>query len=588
MLIGAGLLGWAGTGCSSPSTRLADAVAPAASEAGEPPGDVGVIVAAQIPTPAEPPVPRPLPTTRPVTIREIDTRLPDLQDWRAVWRDRLEEFRGDQQFRAYQEIRDKNLRYIDQTRRGRRVRLRLADVIARALANNYGLRVESYNPAISVTQIVEAEAIFDAVFFATYNENIQDRPSATPELSGTNQKSRSFEGGIRKLLPVGTAVSTSYLWTRAETDLSFQTINPSYFNDFVVELRQPLLRGFGLDFNRSQIHLRKNEHRAALLRYRQNIRETLLDLEQAYWQVLQARREVGIAAELLALTEQTYQYVSDRKGFDAYPVLVANAKSRFETRKADYVRVKTSLRDAEDQLKVLMNDSALNMADDVELVPSDLPAIELLATDPLAEAQTALNHRSELAEARLQIENARIAVMAARNQALPRLDVLFRYQVDGLGDSSHDAFSQLSENDYHEYVIAVELEWPIGNRGPRAALRRAKLQQLQACAALKAGIEQILAEVNVAVRDLRASYEQIAPNLEAVRAATENVVALQARRERLSPPQLETELASQEQLAAAKRQLLQSLINYNVAIVNLERAKGTLLNYNNVALADAP
>ena len=43
-----------------------------------------------------------------------------------------------------------------------------------------------------------------------------------------------------------------------------------------------------------------------------------------------------------------------------------------------------------------------------------------------------------------------------------------------------------------------------------------------------------------------------------------------------------------EQVANTRRTLLQVITDYNVAIVQLEKAKGTLLEYNNVVVTDEP
>jgi len=70
----------------------------------------------------------------------------------------------------------------------------------------------------------------------------------------------------------------------------------------------------------------------------------------------------------------------------------------------------------------------------------------------------------------------------------------------------------------------------------------------------------------------------------AVQAAEENLAAIVARKVKLSPEFLEVQLSAQETLANARRALLAALVNYNVSIVQLERAKDTLLRYNNVTV----
>ena len=64
--------------------------------------------------------------------------------------------------------------------------------------------------------------------------------------------------------------------------------------------------------------------------------------------------------------------------------------------------------------------------------------------------------------------------------------------------------------------------------------------------------------------------------------------SLQERQERKSPSELNVILNAQSNLAAARRGLLQSAATYNTGIVDVERAKGTLLEYDNVVLAEEP
>ena len=66
-----------------------------------------------------------------------------------------------------------------------------------------------------------------------------------------------------------------------------------------------------------------------------------------------------------------------------------------------------------------------------------------------------------------------------------------------------------------------------------------------------------------------------------------NLRALQERRDLVATSYLETELSAVEQLNNTRSTLLRLVSDYNVAIVSLERAKGTLLRYNNVVAVDA-
>jgi outer membrane protein TolC len=170
---------------------------------------------------------------------------------------------------------------------------------------------------------------------------------------------------------------------------------------------------------------------------------------------------------------------------------------------------------------------------------------------------------------------------------MPRLDLLFTYIIDGLGSNASRAFSQLSENDFNEYVVGLQFEWPIGDRGPEAAIRRARLQQAQAIASVRAQIELTISQVKQTMFDLQSTFLQINPNFNAARASFAQLEAIRAKMEKRDPASLEVELTADQKLATSRQQLVTALADYNISIVDLERQKGTLLRYNNIIIRGA-
>ena len=512
----------------------------------------------------------------------LDAQIPDPEDERVRLAERIADEKTDPMLKAFSQA---VLERLDAVRRPQQIKLSLKECVERALKHSYRIRVPAYDPAIQASRVVEAEAQFDAVYFLNLSSNKQDRPTSS-QLQGTLTEARAFDSGVRKLLSTGTQVSVSYAVTRTYTDLVFQTLNPSWFNQFIVELRQPLFRGFGLDFNRAQIELSKIDRQISVETFRRRLQDELFEVERRYWLLKQARIEVVALARLLANFERIDNYFEVRADFDTYDIQRGQVNSRLESRRAQYVERVANVRNQEDALKSLINDSALPLADDVEIVPIDEFSLDGLALDRLGEVQAALDSRPELREAKLQIEKARVGIGVAKNQALPKADVVFQYKVDGLGGNWDQTFSQLSEARYHEYFVSLQFEWPIGNRGPEAALRRARLQQSQAVVAHAAQIEQIIQEVHQAVRDVQVAYEQIGANLRAAEASQSWLMAIVARQPAKDPANLQVELDATESLAANRSNLATTLSNYAVSIVNLERTKGTLLKYNNIDIRD--
>jgi outer membrane protein len=486
---------------------------------------------------------------------------------------------------AYEQYTREAVSESNAINRPQTVRLTLGDVISRSLRHSYAIQTEAYGPAIESTKIVEAEAQFDAVFFTNFEYNKADKPAAS-ELEGTVSDTRLYGGGIRKLLSTGMQVEVSYNLSRTANNLQFQTLNPSYFDQFGITFTQPLLRNFGIDYNQSRIDNARLERDKSIETLKRNIRETLYNTEVTYWRLFQARRNYVATIRLLI----NFRFILDsfqqrlRAGFDVYPSVVSQVAASLESTEATRIRAMTEIKNQEDALKKLMNDPDLNQAADIEIIPIDTPTLAPIVVDLLSELTAALENRAELHETKLTIQQAQIAIGVAKNQALPKLDLTFRYLIDGLGTNPSRAFKDMSNNDYTEYVAQLQFEWPIGNRGPEAALRRARLQQAQAIAAHRDQLETVITEVNTSIRILQSSYDQIGPNLRSAQASLDQLRSTIIRGEKRDPPTLQVELDAHTKLFNARQQLLQVLADYNIALIDLERRKGTLLEYNNIVL----
>ncbi len=481
--------------------------------------------------------------------------------------------------------------YIGEIARPSIWRLTLHDAVRRAIANNYQIHFEGYSPAINTAQVVQAEAAFDLAYFANANWTYLDRPRPQPF---TFQESRTtiVQTGIRKLLATGATATLSFdlnrTWAMLQAAARPAAINPAYTEAFTAELRQPFLRNFGIDFNRAQINIGKNTRKISEERFRRTVIDVLNNAERAYWALAGARRDVVITAELLAQAERTLAQVTARIDYDAYQTLKYNSEANVAARRAEFVRVKNTVRDTEDALLNLLNDPEYTLAADWELIPIDNPTGAGVVRDRFHEVETSLKHRPEILEAKYAIENARVNLGIARNQALPRLDLVYRWTANGLGRNADRAFDQMNGADFTDNFVGLEFLWNFGERAERAGIRAATMQHSQAIFAFRKAVDDVITDCRTTLRELQTSFEQIGPNIEAVTASADNLRSIQEREERKSPEQLNTVFSAQSQLAQNRRALLQALVAYNQSIVNLERAKGTLLDYDNVVLSEVP
>ncbi len=536
----------------------------------------------------------PSPSSKPVAVSPdieevIWLGIPDPVNAAQIFGERITKTRySDTVRREYERIFADATTYIKEIERPSQYRLTLNEALKRAIASNFFIRIDSFAPAISTAQAVQAESVFDTAFFAQINRDNQDRP-ALNQLSATKTDATVINGGISQLMTTGGQVSFAHTMTRVDNPgFRFQTVNPIWQQAFVAELRQPVLRNFGIDYNRSQINIRKTERKINEEAFRARVIEVLNNTERAYWDLARARREVVIGAELLAQAQLTLRQVEARREFDAYLTLVSASRATVSQRQFLYIQLKNNVRNAEDLLLNLLNDKELPMAKDLEVIPLDMPTIVNVLRDGVEEVGIALRNRPEINQARHAVDVARLQLGIAKNQALPQLDLVYRMTLNGIGNNSDNSFDEVTTGNFTDQYVGVEFAWNFAERGERAGIRIAALTQSRAVTTYKKALDDVIADCRVALRNLNTAYEQLVPSRDAVVSAADRLRALQERQERKSPPELDTIFNAQVGLAENKRALLAAVVAYNQGIVDVERAKGTLLDYDNVVIANEP
>ncbi len=480
-------------------------------------------------------------------------------------------------------------------------RITLQRAIELGVKNNLDLKIAQLRPAIAEAQLVRAEAVFDAVFFTEAGLERLDTPlpggDAIDPFSGATGDAQSerlsVTSGIRKRFRGGGLLTLQTALARDErTTARFST--PTYYDaDVLVSLEQPLLRGFGRDISTAEILLSES----ALLQEQQRLQQTLLELtrtiEQAYWNLHFARQRLQVQVRLLERTLDDRNRLRNRAGFDVSPVRLTEANSFVELRRAEVIRARAQLRQQSDLLKRLINDPDLPIADEALLLPVDTP-IETPITFSLLEAvQTAIQHRPELGIALASIRDASIRQRVADNARLPLLTLGMSVGLSGIDlDSPGDAYRELAEADYIDYIVSGQFEAPIGNRQAEALHTQRRLEKRAAVINYRNLVQQRVLEVKTALRDVLTAYQLIGATRSARRAAADSLRAIEEQEAAgiaLTPEfLLDLKLQTQQRLADAEIQEAEALANYNIAIATFYEGVGTLLKRNGIVFETMP
>ena len=184
--------------------------------------------------------------------------------------------------------------------------------------------------------------------------------------------------------------------------------NPAWNSAITTGLSQPLLRGFGSDVNTSNIQLARNNDRRSVVRLQDNLLDLLVNVEAAYWNLVMARQQLVIADWLVIEGERIRDILDSRRGFDTTLAQFADAVATVESRKTRVIDARRSVSQAADQLKMLINDPALPVGGEVDLVPADFMVDEPMQYDLRDSVTTALGNSPLIDLAVLSIDDASI------------------------------------------------------------------------------------------------------------------------------------------------------------------------------------
>src|SRR5690606_9007102 len=146
----------------------------------------------------------------------------------------------------------------------------------------------------------------------------------------------------------------------------------------------------------------------------------LRDVETAYWELALATRRVDIHRESLALAERQLEAVEARiEVGDLAPRDAAVPRAEVARRRQALIDAEAAREAARLRLSRLVgidpDDRELTLSSPLDIEPRPIE-------DEAAHVELALRMRPELEEARLRLEQNRLATIATGNGLLPRLD----------------------------------------------------------------------------------------------------------------------------------------------------------------------
>lgn len=465
----------------------------------------------------------------------------------------------------------------------------LDSLLIGALQHSAQIRIISEQPLIRENGIVEAEAGFDWVRFLDTRWDDTSDPVSTTLQTGSSNRYRnnqwSLKGGVRRRISSGGSLEVAQQFGFQNTNSVFFVPNDQGTSRLSLRYTQPFLRGRGAAYNRSLIVLAQLDTTIARDEFSRQLQSHLLDVSEAYWTLyleraglLQKQRLFDRAGEVLTELER-------RRELDAFESQILKARAAVKTRGSDLVRSRAAVLNTERKIRLLVNDPSLDGENPPELVPLEHPPQSHLSIETPDVFQTAIRHRPEIDMALQKVRAAGVKMQVSKNELLPELNLILETYVAGLRGRTDIPNAYLDQFRTGEpgYGVGLQYEVPVHNRAARARYQQRRLELRQMRSEFELALETIRYEVEVALRDLNASYEEMNSRYEAILAAEAEMQQL-ADRWRFLPGDdrsgsllLEDLLESQQRVNDAEFRFLHAQLNYSLSQMTIKQAMGTLL-----------
>jgi outer membrane protein len=457
--------------------------------------------------------------------------------------------------------------------------LTLEQCRALAMENNLDLKVQLINPAVAAERVSEEEARFETAFFSNINYIKTDSPSVSflDEITGSQRDYASTDLGVQVPLRTGGTVTFDLADRRTKTNAVDINFNPYYSSGLSASISQPLLRNAGNRTNTYAIRIAEYERQIIDTRTKLEVIRIIAALDRVYWRLYAARKELDVRkkqyelAELLLGQAQRFVESGERAQIE-----IIRAEAGVAQQLEAIIIAENSLRDRQRELKRILNKKGLEMQTPTVLIPSTKPdPIRYELSKPQL-ASAAIENRMEMLELELQIAEDISKIDYMRNQTLPLVTLDYTYNISGLGQTRDDSFDLLFDKRFEDHRLGLQLLIPLGNVAAKSRLRQAFYQRRLRLATRASRRALIEIEVLNAIDQLEANWQRIlASRQNAILAG--RLFEAEKRQFELGLRTSTDVLDAQTKFADAQSSEILTLAEYQIALVDLGYATGTLL-----------
>ncbi len=461
--------------------------------------------------------------------------------------------------------------------------LSLEECRALTLENNLDLKVELINPTIAAEQVTQEEASFEAIFNSQSVYSKSDSPTST-SLEGSEEEIAYTNMGVSLPLRTGGEISVDLLDYKYKSNNIYLTLNPSLTSQLSASISQPLLRNAGKRVSTYAIRLAEYNRQIIGAQTKLAAIRIVADADKAYWNLYAARRLLDVRKQQYALAKNLFEQTERLVDVGIKPEIdLLRTKAGVAERLEGIITAENSVRKAERFLKQTINRAGMDTDSETVVLPSTEPDPVKYELDKQEMIKSAIENRMDMLELELRLAHESSTIDYRRNQILPLVTMKYKYNINGLGADRGDSYDMLSDNLYNDHYFELKFSIPLGNRAAESRLNQAIYERNRRLVSRENKKAQIQMEVLNQIDQLEATWQNIMASRQTTILRDQQYKA-EKRQYELGRLTATDVLEAQTALADAQRVEIVALTQYQIALVDLAYATGTLLGSAKVGL----
>lgn len=470
--------------------------------------------------------------------------------------------------------------------------LSLPDYMQRVVEHNETVQARLLAFHAARSQRLAENGVFEPALVTTGSYVDRDRPN-TIELERSLrsggvflERNENYGTALEMQTPLGTRMRVGATAGELRNNIQRTVIldlDAEYEAQVGVTLEQPLLKGRGRAATLAALRVAARGSEIAYQEYRRQLMAVVADAELAYWQLYYAQAEEKLAGESVVLAQTLVR--DTQTGLEAgrgSRLDVLEAEAGLALRRSRHSMAQQRRVEAANRLAIFVGGQAAPAGTGFRAGQTPgLRNVEIVRSEGARVAE-AMN--PEFLRAQAQVAQEMVRAGYAKNQRLPQLDLKSSFGASGLGYDWRSAWRDVEQRNFEAWTVGVELRVPIlGNVRGRNEQRAAELRVRQT--------QRLAADVGA---QLRAGMDSVTKRVETAFTAAQNYTAVVEFRTNLLQTRLEgrdvgrldsrSVLEAEQELFAARLDRLQSAIEYERALLDLQVLSGTLLQNRGIEL----